>query len=254
MLVGEKKFLVGIVDSEVLDTVESDSAHRMYNDMVACSALEIRYDFFDENEWPTLSSRVRKIAPNAMQVGTIRLKRDGGNFPDDRAKKRLSLWQSIFGAVQVPDWIDLEFDCRDEYSTLNKVIQSSRTKILVSQHDFARVPAKEKLEDFANEVMRVGAPGLKIAAMCNSEKDCELLYSFVQKFAGKFSLFAAFGMGDIGRVTRIWSLKEGANLTYGSIGRAAAPGLLEVPLMDKALNKLSDFQFQSELSAFLSEN
>ena len=247
----KQKYLAGLVDPQVLSAIEADSLHPVFLDLQACSALEIRYDFFDASLWPGLSGRVRKIAPHAMQIGTIRLRRDGGVFQDGRVAERLPLWKSILEAEQVPDWLDLEQDCLYDYDILNKVAETRGTRILVSQHNFSRVPMARELQDFARDVSRVGAKGLKVAAMCNQEEDCERLYDFCRKFGGDFELFAAFGMGDYGRVSRIWSLKEGANLTYGSMGRVAAPGLIEVPVMAEALKKLSNFHSKFEISAFL---
>lgn len=248
------KILVGLVSPEVISAIESDPMHPVFLDLQACSALEIRYDFFEEAFWPGLSARVRKVAPHAMQIGTIRLKRDGGAFQDACAGDRLPLWKNILEAEQVPDWLDLEQDCLYNYEFLDKLTQKRGVKILVSQHNFLRVPTALELRDFARDVARMGAPGLKIAAMCNEEEDCERLYDFCQKFGGDFELFAAFGMGACGRVSRIWSLKEGANLTYGSMGRSAAPGLIEVSTMARALEKLPNFNSRFEIATFLGGN
>ncbi len=250
----KQKYLAGLVDPQVLSAVEADSMHPVFLDLQACSALEIRYDFFDVSLWPGLSGRVRKVAPHAMQIGTIRLKRDGGVFQDGRAVERMPLWRSLLEAEQVPDWLDLEQDCLYDYEILNKVAETRGTGILVSQHNFSRVPTAQELRDFARDVARVGAKGLKIAAMCNLEEDCERLYDFCRKFGEDFELFAAFGMGDLGRVSRVWSLKEGANLTYGSMGRIAAPGLIEVPTMARALEKLPEFNSRFEIATFLAGN
>jgi 3-dehydroquinate dehydratase-1 len=238
----------------VLSAIEADSTHPVFLDLQACSALEIRYDFFDVSLWPGLSGRVRKIAPHAMQIGTIRLKRDGGVFQDSRAGERMPLWKALLEAEQVPDWLDLEQDCLYDYEILDKLTKSRGVKILVSQHNFSRVPTAMELRDFARDVARMGASGLKIAAMCTAEEDCERLYDFCRKSSGDFELFAAFGMGNFGRVSRIWSLKEGANLTYGSMGRAAAPGLIEAPVMARALEQLPEFDSQFEIATFLGGN
>lgn len=85
----DTKYLVGLIGPEVLSAIEADNMHPVFLDISACNALEIRYDFFKEKDWPGLSARVRKIAPHAMQIGTIRLERDGGKFPDRLAHSRL---------------------------------------------------------------------------------------------------------------------------------------------------------------------
>jgi hypothetical protein len=61
------------------------------------------------------------------------------------------------------------------------------------------------------------------------------------------------GMGETGRVSRLWSLKEGANLTYGSIGRSEAPGQIDVSVMEKALDQFDNLNSQMEILAFLNQ-
>ena len=69
----------------------------------------------------------------------------------------------------------------------------------------------------------------------------------------KFQMFAAFGMGETGKVSRLWSLKEGANLTYGSIGRSEAPGQIDVSVMGRALDQFDSLNSQMEILAFLNQ-
>ena len=88
MPASNEKFLVGLVGPEVLSAIESDPMHPVFLDIEACKALEIRYDFFEPSVWDGLSTRVRKVAPHALQIGTIRLKRDGGIFQDSSAGER----------------------------------------------------------------------------------------------------------------------------------------------------------------------
>ena len=234
------KYLVGLISPEALSAIEADGMHPVFLDISACNALEIRYDFFKEKEWPGLSARVRKIAPHAMQIGTIRLERDGGKFPDRLAHSRLPLWSEILKANEVPEWLDLEHDCLQCLHDLKNIADLRKTKILVSQHNFLRIPNQPELADFAHDCLRLHADGLKIAAMSNSETDCERLYKFAKDFARDFELFAAFGMGETGIASRIWSLKVGANLTYAAIGKAQAPGQVEVARMERAIRELEN--------------
>ena len=244
------KYLVGLVDPETLTAAESEDLHPASIDYNSCDILEIRYDFFDESLWQGLSARIRKIAPKATQLGTIRLKRDGGTFPDARAIERLNLWKSILDASDTPEWIDLERDCLHDYDELRKLTTPKGVKIIISEHNFTRIPNDLELKNYLTDVKRVKADGIKIAAMSNSNDDCSRLYKFAKKAKG-FELIAAFGMGETGKISRIWSLKEGANLTYGAIGKAAAPGQIDVGLMKKAIEKLKFIDSQLELSSFL---
>ena len=245
-----QKYLVGLVDPETLAAAESEDLHPSRIDYESCDILEIRYDFFDESDWPTLASRVRKLAPNAIQLGTIRLKRDGGTFPNARAIERPALWRQILEAADVPEWLDLERDYLHDYNELREMARTKGVKILISEHNFTRIPNDLELKNYLTDVKRVKADGIKIAAMSNSDEDCARLYKFAKKAKG-FKFIAAFGMGETGKISRIWSLKEGANLTYGSIGKSAAPGQIDVALMRKAIDRLETTASQLELSSFL---
>ena len=244
------KYLVGLVDPETLAVAESEELHPTRIDYESCEILEIRYDFFDESEWQTLAARVRKIIPNVILLGTIRLRRDGGTFSNARAVERPALWKKILEAPDVPEWLDLERDCLHDYDELRELATPRGVKILVSEHNFTRIPSDLELKNYLNDVKRVKADGIKIAAMSNSDDDCTRLYKFAKKAKG-FKLVAAFGMGETGKLSRVWSLKEGANLTYGSIGKAAAPGQIDVGLMRKAIDRLETTTSQIELSSFL---
>ena len=244
------KYLVGLVDPETLAVAESEELHPTRIDYESCEILEIRYDFFDESEWQTLAARVRKIIPNVILLGTIRLRRDGGTFSNARAVERPALWKKILEAPDVPEWLDLERDCLHDYDELRELATPRGVKILVSEHNFTRIPSDLELKNYLTDVKRVKADGIKIAAMSNSNDDCTRLYKFAKKAKG-FKFIAAFGMGETGKISRIWSLKEGANLTYGSIGKAAAPGQIDVGLMRKAIDRLETTTSQIELSSFL---
>ncbi|MBO7412448.1 MAG: type I 3-dehydroquinate dehydratase [Fibrobacter sp.] len=248
-----KKNLVGLISPHVLSAAEADPISPVVMDLQACDMLEIRYDWFEKSLWPGLSARVRKIAPDAEQIGTIRLARDGGTFPDDSAVERPALWQSIFAAQEVPEWMDLERDCLHDYDALAELATPHGTRIIVSEHNFVRIPTLLELKKFAQDVQRVKAAGLKIAAMSNGPLDCQRLYQFISKNAKNFEMFAAFGMGKTGKPSRIWSLHEGANLTYGSIEINAAPGQIDVMTMKKAIDALGNFSSENDIAAFLNK-
>ena len=132
MPIDSPQYLVGLVDPETLTAAESEDLHPSRIDYESCDILEIRYDFFDESDWPTLATRIRKLAPNAIQLGTIRLKRDGGAFPNARAIERPALWKKILEAADVPEWLDLERDYLHDYNELREMARTKGVKILIS--------------------------------------------------------------------------------------------------------------------------
>ena len=152
-----RKYLVGLVGPDVLEAAEKDLFHPVRLDLDCCDAIEIRYDFFDESVWDSLSERVRHVVPDKLQIGTIRLKRDGGKFADERVVERMDLWKKILSGKQVPEWLDLERDCLSDFKTLNDMAFPIGVGLIISEHNFERIPNDIELETFADDVKRVGA-------------------------------------------------------------------------------------------------
>ena len=96
--------IVGLLNPEILLELEQNPDGEIAQTTSLCSALEIRYDWFEnETEWPNLSSRIRSIFPDKLQIGTIRLVRDGGLFDNACATMRLKNWGQILTEEQKQD-------------------------------------------------------------------------------------------------------------------------------------------------------
>ena len=209
-----KKFIAGLIAPDVLQNAIENGSGMEYTSIKKCGILEIRYDLFENMEdWPNLSQKVYELNPKALRLGTIRLEKDGGKWENIRANERIDLFDKSL------DWIDLE---------RGMITEKNSHKIICSWHLFDRVPSERELSEFAEECLELGVQGCKVAAMAHSKRDAEPLYDFAKKYGKKFELFSAFAMGEQGKESRVRSLKEGANLTYASIGNALAPGQLSV--------------------------
>jgi len=214
MLQTESKFIAGLISPDVLRNAEKNSVGAEMAAIKKCSVLEIRYDLFkNAEEWENLSQRVFELNPKALRLGTIRLKKDGGAYENERAAERVALF-----AGKNLDWIDIERGM--DFSQIKKL----GAKIICSWHLFDRVPNEHELNEFAEECLALKTEGCKVAAMAHSKSDAEPLYNFAKRYGKSFELFAAFAMGEEGKESRLRSLSEGANLTYSSIGEALAPG------------------------------
>jgi 3-dehydroquinate dehydratase-1 len=207
-------FIAGLISPEVLQNAEKNPSGMEISAIKKCSILEIRYDLFkNTEEWENISQRVLELNPMALCLGTIRLKKDGGEFETEKAAGRMALL-----AGKNLNWIDIERGM--DFSQAKNL----GAKIICSWHLFDRVPNVHELNEFAEECLGFAADGCKVAAMANSKNDAEPLYNFAKKYGRKFELFAAFAMGEEGRESRTRSLREGANLAYASICEALAPG------------------------------
>jgi len=228
MLKPKLQFIAGLVSPEVLQNAFANGTGAEAVAIKKCAVLEIRYDLFrDVSEWNNLSQKVFELNPQALRLGTIRLERDGGRWENSRAGERSELFEKILSGGRILDWIDLE----------RGMPRKNYPKIICSWHLLDRVPNEDELDEFAEECLKSGICGCKVAAMARSKSEVQPLYDFAKKYGKKFELFSAFAMGEYGKESRIRSLKEGANLTYASIGEALAPGQLSVENLLSLLRK-----------------
>lgn len=243
-----KNLLTGLISPQVLAAAEANPAGPVAAEVRSCGCLEIRYDLFPAAEnWTSLAARVARLHPEALRLATIRLQRDGGAFDDSMASMRLPLWGTLLEAEVAPHWVDLELECVHEFEALRSLTAPRGCEVLLSQHHFDGIPPEGELLSFAQQCRHLGAPGFKISCMSHVHGDTERLYAFIRKEARHFELFAAFAMGATGQASRIFSLACGANLTYGAIGEALAPGQIQVGVMRRLLADLDLFHCESDV-------
>lgn len=251
----EKKtvpYIAGIVEPQVLAAVEENPRSDVAAEFSQSPALEIRYDLFpDRSDWPNLAARIRRLNASALLIGTIRLDCDGGKLPLEFRTERPACWREILAAEILPDFLDLEYFSLSDFERLHAAAKVLGVKVLVSRHDFTKVPAYEELSREASAAKALGAEGFKIAAMSSALGDCEDLYRFSRDCSGGFSLFAAFAMGESGKLSRIWSLRCGANLSYGVFGNVTAPGQLPMRKMSEIWQNMPETVEKSQILPLL---
>lgn len=252
-------FFAGVLDAETLGEIEWCPHGDLAKAAAECSAIEIRYDLFlsagfSAESLPKIAARVLNALPNALLVGTVRLKRDGGTFPDADSLSRAEIFRSILRESVRPDYIDIE---AEEFVPLESEIRSvwnrdvdgkiplldeTPGKILVSHHDFQKVPAIGELERLRACAAEWKCDGFKVACMSVSDGDFDAVYPWIKSAADgndwRFGLISCFAMGKTGESSRIRSLEFGANLTYCSLGKAVAPGQIPVREAREAYRKI----------------
>ncbi len=196
----------------------------------AADMLEVRVDLFpipwSWDEWVAL---LRKRFPNKPIIWTVRLVKDGGNWPDAKARDRQELWQK--GLELQVEWIDAEGDVPLAVATVLQLrahFPDSPTKILASHHDFHSSGSLEQLQTRHQILIATGANAFKLALMPQNSQEVQILEEWAQ--SSPSNVLAAFGMGTLGQRTRITMPLLGIPWTYGCLGRALAPG--QIPVME----------------------
>ncbi len=119
-------------------------------------------------------------------------------------------------------------------------------RILASHHNFVSGHTLGELTFYAAKAHTLGAQGLKLALMFQTDREEQDLYQFIGS-EPPLPLMAAFGMGERGKASRVLGPLLGAPLTYGFAGnRPAAPGQWPLAELRKALDMFLDQDLNME--------
>jgi len=190
--------------------------------------VEIRFDFLRKEQVPETLELIKKDLNRI--VCTLRPKTEGGKFSGNE-KERVAILKLI--AEYNPFLLDVEFNTLKRNSDLTKYLKSTKTKLLVSWHDFKKTPKSSELKKKINQMSKFSS-NVKIVSTAKSTDDStRMLELYGEK--GKNNLIS-FAMGDLGRISRILCLYLGSPYTYVSLGKAVAPGQFSVDEVKKITN------------------
>ena len=190
--------------------------------------VEIRFDFLKTDEIPKTLEIIKDDLKRV--VCTLRPKSEGGKF-EGGEKERISILKLI--AEYNPFLLDVEFNTIKENKELAKYLKSTKTKLLISWHDFKKTPKFSELKNMMSKMTKF-SHNVKIVTTAKSVDDSTRTLQLYSK-NGKNNLIA-FAMGDNGRVSRILCLYLGSPYTYVSLGKPVAPGQLSIDEVKKIIS------------------
>jgi len=189
---------------------------------------EVRFDFLKIEQIPEAIEIIKKDLNKI--VCTLRPKTEGGKFSGNE-KERIAILKLI--AEYNPFLLDIEFNTLKRNSALRRYLKSTKTKLLVSWHDFKKTPSSAELKKKMNQMSKFSS-NVKIVSTAKSSVDSSRMLELYSK-KGKNNLIS-FAMGDFGRISRILCLYLGSPYTYVSLGKAIAPGQFSVDEIKKITN------------------
>lgn len=204
--------------------------------------VEIRIDYLKEKKDKTfltsLLQELKAILQNIPVLCTFRTKAEGGE-----QELTLNEYEEILdicldsGAI---DWLDVEF-FRDD-ALFRRICQKAKAKqvtIVASSHDFSQTSPSKELFLILQQMEQAGADIAKIAVMPQNEKDVLSLLE-ASCFAKEHLKipFIAISMGKLGTVSRLCGETFGSCLTFGTAGKASAPGQIDAKKLKEILQIL----------------
>jgi 3-dehydroquinate dehydratase I len=189
---------------------------------------EVRLDFLKVEDIPDALEIIKKDMKRI--VCTLRPKTEGGKFPGNE-KERVAILKLI--SEYTPFYLDVEFNTLRKNTSLVKYLKTTKTKLLVSWHDFKKTPNAAELKKKMNQISKFST-NIKIVSTAKSTDDSTRMLELYSK-KGKNNLIS-FAMGDFGRISRILCLYLGSPYTYVSLGKAVAPGQFSIDEVKKITN------------------
>ena len=190
--------------------------------------VEVRFDFLESKQIPKTLEIIKKKLYRV--VCTLRPKKEGGRF-EGNEKERIAILKLI--AEYNPFLLDIEFNTLKKNPSLARYLFSTKTKLLVSWHDFKKTPNSVELKKKINQMSKF-SQNIKIVSTAKSMEDSIRMLELYSK-KGKINLIS-FSMGDPGKISRILCLYLGSPYTYVSLGKAIAPGQFSIDEMSKLMN------------------
>lgn len=133
------------------------------------------------------------------------------------------------------DYIDVEIERGAAVAArLKDACAGTTCKLIVSYHNFECTPSREELLEVIKECKSRGADIVKLACKVMTPADNAVLLSLYCDCDN----LVAFGMGALGKISRVASLGCGARFTYvaSDNGDGTAPGQLQVSEMRRCMD------------------
>ncbi len=185
--------------------------------------LEIRLDYL---ALPAVSSFVNTLT--IPLLFTNRPVWEGGEFSGDEEERLGPLLEAV---AQNCGYVDLELLSPDDsHQKMRTALQQSRTKLILSWHNFQDTPTREELVGRMAMMQDKGADIGKIITTAHSHQDV-LKVLQLQEVAEQLGFpLIAFCMGRPGVVSRVATCDLGGYMTYCAVSGkdATAPGQLSV--------------------------
>lgn len=218
--------VTGITRNEILQSSEEISR-------IGADIVEWRVDWYKDvftfTEVETTAKELRSMLGDIPLLFTFRTIKEGGEKAIDK-EAYAELNQKIMKTGYI-DMADVEVFAGDDVVTT--IIQSAHecgVKVVASNHDFYKTPAKEEIVSRLRKMQQLGADILKIAVMPQNKKDVLTLLEATEEMYSKYAdcPVITMSMSGTGVISRLSGEVFGSAVTFGAVGKASAPGQMGV--------------------------
>jgi 3-dehydroquinate dehydratase-1 len=222
-------------------TDEAIAQARVIGSSAQTDVAEFRVDFLDialdAGKLAVLGPKVVAELKGKPLILTFRTKAEGGNtIISDNAYA--ALYETLLKA-KFADLIDVEM-FRTEAVVRRLVAAAGQVGVftVMSSHDFSGTPPAAELLSRLRRQQELGADVLKLAVMPRHPGDVLELLGATWEMASRYAErpMMTMSMGGTGVVSRLAGEIFGSAMCFGMIGRASAPGQVEVDRLANVLD------------------
>lgn len=186
----------------------------------------------------TFLSELRNELGDMPLLFTFRTKREGGE-KDISPQGYLELNRTVLASGLV-DMIDVELFLGDDVMT--KLIADAHARgvvVVASNHDFRKTPPGGEILSRLHRMQDLGADILKIAVMPQDTTDVLTLLAATETASASLERpVVTMSMGGKGVLSRVSGETFGSAITFGTAGKASAPGQLPAEELSTVLHEL----------------
>jgi len=195
--------------------------------------VEWRVDWFDEifdfERVQEVLEKLREVVGERPILFTCRTSNEGGQISLTKEQyAKLNQYAIESGYI---DLVDVEvFGYADVVEELVSYAHKHDVKVVGSNHDFQATPVKEEIIRRLIFMQELGVDIPKIAVMPQNKQDVLTLLCATEEMVREHSStpVVTMSMGPQGVISRIAGKVFGSAITFGTVGKASAPGQIAV--------------------------
>ena len=237
--------------------VETNEIHQLKKEIeellkLRPNIIEFRLDYIKDIESLTthfLKELLTFIGVEIPVIFTFRKFSEGGKL-DIENKKRYDIINQVINLS--PTYVDIEMDNDDEFlQNAIKKASNKNVKIIFSYHNFNKTPDYETVIELLSKfkakfdkltVNLYKSPSnylIKLIFYAKNFEDNIIPLRICKELGTENQKIISFCMGELGILSRIFCLKAGSYLTYGSYKEQTAPGQISITTIREILKYIS---------------
>ena len=200
-------------------------------------------DIFDFEKVEETAKQLREVLGEMPILFTFRTSKEGGEKAID-TPVYVELNQKI-SATGYVDLVDMEaFTGDDAVKAVVEEAHKHGVKVVASNHDFDKTPAKSDIIYRLRKMQELGADIPKIAVMPQNKKDVLTLLAATEEMVDNYAdrPIITMSMAATGVISRVCGEVFGSALTFGAAKKASAPGQAAVNDLNNMLQFLHENQ------------